>query len=62
MPRWSLRMRLVGHGLLHLRSSDPNFPTVTLYGIPNLERLADTLRDCSLRERTRRKVTTLVQA
>ena len=60
--RKPLRMRLVGHGLLHLRSSDPNFPTVTLYGIPNLEHLADTLRDCSLRERTRRKVTTLVQA
>ena len=30
--------------------------------LPNLEALADTLRECSLRERTRRRVTTLVQA
>jgi hypothetical protein len=57
-----LGMRLAGHCLLHLRSSDPSFPTVSLYGIPNLESLADTLRECSLRERSRRKVTTFVQA
>lgn len=57
-----LGMRLVGHCRLHLRSSDENFPTVTLYGIANLEALADTIRECSLRERSRRKVTTFVQA
>ena len=57
-----LGMRLVGYCLLHLRSSDASFETVILYGIPNLEQLADTLRECSLRERTRRRVTTLVQA
>ena len=57
-----LGMRLVGHCLLHLRSSDENFETIVLYGIPDLERLADTLRECSLRERTRRRVTTLLQA
>jgi hypothetical protein len=33
-----------------------------LYGIRNLEKLADTLRECSLRERTRRRVTAFVQA
>jgi uncharacterized membrane protein YdbT with pleckstrin-like domain len=55
-------MRLLGHCLLHLRSSDSSLETVMLYGIPNLEALADTLRECSLRERTRRRVTTLVQA
>lgn len=55
-------MRLLGFCLLHLRSSDPSFRNVTLYGIPNLETLADTLRECSLRERTRRRVTTFVQA
>jgi hypothetical protein len=48
--------------LLHLRSSDTSFETVILYGIPNLEQLADTLRECSLRERARRRVTTFVQA
>ena len=46
-----LGMRLAGHCLLHLRSSDTSFDTVILYGIPNLEHLADTLRECSLRER-----------
>lgn len=55
-------MRLVGQCLLHLRSSDASFPTVMIFGIPNLEALADTLRECSLRERTRRRVTTFVQA
>jgi len=57
-----LGMRLAGYSLLHLRSSDASFETVILYGIPNLEQLADTLRECSLRERTRRRVTTFVQA
>jgi len=57
-----LGMRLVGQCLLHLRSSDPSFQTVVIFGIPNLESLADTLRECSLRERTRRRVTTFVQA
>ncbi len=57
-----LGMRLAGHCVLHLRSSDAGFATVMILGIPGLESLADTLRECSLRERTRRRVTTLVQA
>jgi membrane protein YdbS with pleckstrin-like domain len=57
-----LGMRIAGHCILHLRSSDTNFPAVMILGIPNLESLADTLRECSLRERTRRGVTTFVQA
>ena len=57
-----LGMRLLGYCLLHLRSSDASFETVIIYGIPGLESLADTLRECSLRERTRRRVTTFVQA
>ena len=57
-----LGMRLVGYCLLHLRSSDAGFPTVIIYGVPGLEALADTLRECSLRERARRRVTTFVQA
>jgi len=57
-----LGMRLAGHCLLDLRSSDTNFANVELLGIPDLEALADSLRECSLRERTRRRVTTLVQA
>jgi membrane protein YdbS with pleckstrin-like domain len=57
-----LGMRLTGNCLLHLRSSDASFATVVLYGIPGLEQLADALRECSLRERSRRRVTTFVQA
>jgi hypothetical protein len=57
-----LGMRLVGQCLLHLRSSDAGFPSVVISGIPDLEALGDTLRECSLTERTRRKVTTFVQA
>ena len=57
-----LGMRLLGQCALHLRSSDTNFPSVMILGIPDLEALADTLRECSLRERTRRRVTTVVQA
>jgi hypothetical protein len=55
-------MRMLGHSMLHLRSSDPDLATVVIYGIPDLDRLADTLRECSLRERTRRKITTFVKA
>ena len=55
-------MRVLGQSMLHLTSSDPDQETVIIYGIPNLEALANTLRECSLKERTRRKVTTFVKA
>jgi uncharacterized membrane protein YdbT with pleckstrin-like domain len=55
-------MRLLGYCHLQLRSTDTNFSTVTILAIPDLEVLAEKLRECSLRERTRRRVTTLVQA
>lgn len=57
-----LGMRLLNESVLHLRSSDPHFPTVIIQGVPDLEHLADTLRECSLKERTRRRVTTFVDA
>jgi uncharacterized membrane protein YdbT with pleckstrin-like domain len=55
-----LGMRLAGHCLLQLRSSDTEFQTVILYGVEGLESLADTLRECSLRERMRRRVTSII--
>jgi membrane protein YdbS with pleckstrin-like domain len=55
-------MRLLGHCRLVLHSSDPSFSLGVIYGIPDLEALADTLRECSLKERTRRRVTTIVDA
>jgi hypothetical protein len=36
-------------------------PVVDLYGIPGLEAMADTLRECSLRERARRRVLPMEQ-
>jgi hypothetical protein len=55
-------MRVLGYSMLHLRSSDPDLSTVIISGIPNLEALADQLRECSLKERTRRNITTFVKA
>jgi membrane protein YdbS with pleckstrin-like domain len=55
-------MRVLGHSMLHLRSSDPDLPTLIIKGIPNIDALSDQLRECSLRERTRRKITTFVKA
>jgi uncharacterized membrane protein YdbT with pleckstrin-like domain len=57
-----LGMRLVGHCRLSLLSSDNSLPVAVLYGVPGLEQLADTLRECSLKERARRRVTTFVDA
>jgi membrane protein YdbS with pleckstrin-like domain len=57
-----LGMRLLNESVLHLRSTDPHFPTVMIQGVPDLEALADILRECSLKERTRRRVTTFVEA
>lgn len=56
-----LGMRLAGYCMLRLRSSDTDFNIVSLYGITGLESLADTLRECSLRERTRRRITSIIQ-
>ncbi len=55
-------MRVVGHALLVLRSTDRNTPEVKLYGIPGLAALADKLRECALRERERRGVKVWAQA
>lgn len=57
-----LGMRLVGQGSLHLFSSDAELTNFFIYGVPNLEALADTLRSCQLRERSRRGLTTFVKA
>ena len=55
-------MRLLGQSRLHLYSSDAELENFTIYGIPNLQALADQLRECQLRERARRSLTTFVKA
>jgi len=55
-------MRLLGQSSLHVFSSDAELKNFFIYGVPNLEALADMLRTCQLRERSRRGLTTFVKA
>ncbi len=55
-------MRLLGKAALRLFSSDAELEKFYIYGVPNLEALSETLRECQLRERTRRGLTTFVRA
>lgn len=57
-----LGMRMLGHGILFLRSTDRSTPEIRLYGVPGLEGLAEKLRECALRERERRGVKVWTQA
>jgi membrane protein YdbS with pleckstrin-like domain len=57
-----LGMRLLGKSSLRLFSSDAELEKFYIYGVPNLEALSETLRECQLRERTRRGLTTFVKA
>lgn len=54
--------RLLGQASLHIFSSDAEMQRFYLYGIPNLEPLAEKLRTCQLRERKRRGLSTFVRA
>jgi membrane protein YdbS with pleckstrin-like domain len=60
--RKPLGMRLLGQASLHLYTTDTELASFYIYGVPNLESLSDTLRNCQLRERTRRGLTTFVKA
>jgi hypothetical protein len=60
--RKPIGMRMLGYASLHLFSSDAELSNFTLYGVHSLEALADKLRECQLRERTRRGLTTFVKA
>jgi hypothetical protein len=57
-----LGMRLLGQAELHLFSSDAELNNFYIYGVPNLEAMSETLRECQLRERARRGLTTFVKA
>ena len=54
--------RLLRQASLHVFSSDAEFQNFFVNGVPNLEVLANTLRECQLRERVRRSLTTFVKA
>ena len=54
--------RPLGFSRLHLFSSDAELSNFSIYAVPALKALAETLRECQLRERTRRGLTTFVRA
>jgi len=60
--RRPLGMRLLGQSSLHLFSSDAELSAFSIYAVPNLDALAEKLRECQLRERARRGLTTFVKA
>jgi membrane protein YdbS with pleckstrin-like domain len=60
--RKPLGMRLLSQARLHLFTSDAELEKFQIYAVPNLEAIAETLRECQLRERTRRGLTTFVKA
>jgi membrane protein YdbS with pleckstrin-like domain len=60
--RKPLGKRLLGQASLHLFSSDAELQNFSIYGLPDIESLAETLRECQLRERARRGLTTFVRA
>jgi len=57
-----LGMRMLGHAILFLRSTDRSTPEIRLYGVPGLAALSEQLRECALRERERRGVKVWTQA
>lgn len=60
--RKPIGMRLMGQSALHVYSSDAELSKFFIYAVPNLEALAEELRTCQLRERSRRGLTTFVKA
>lgn len=57
-----LGMRMLGHAIMILRSSDRSTPEVRIYGVPGLAALSEQLREGALRERERRGVKVWTQA
>ena len=55
-------MRMLGYGVLVVRSSDKDDPIAQLYGLRNVMGLYEELRVCALRERDRRGVKVLAEA
>ncbi len=60
--RKPITWRVLGHARLHLFSSDAEFANFNIYAVPDLEAFANTIRECQLRERTRRGLVTFVKA
>lgn len=49
-------MRMVGHAILYLRSTDRTTPEIRIYGVPGIAVLSEQIRAAAIRERERRGV------
>jgi uncharacterized membrane protein YdbT with pleckstrin-like domain len=56
-----LGMRMLGQGCIRLVTSDQSESHVLLYGLPGFEKLAEQIRDYSLKERERRGIRAFAQ-
>jgi len=56
-----LGMRMLGYGILRIRTSDKEEDSLVIYGLKNYEQLAEQLRQNLLRERERRGIRPLAQ-
>ncbi len=59
---YPILMRILGYGILIIKSTDRNAPVINLYGLPNAEAIYEKLRECSLRERQRRGIKVFANA
>lgn len=55
-------MRLMGYGILYIRSTDKNTPDFQIYGLKNIDSLYEELRECSMSERKRRNINVWAQS
>jgi uncharacterized membrane protein YdbT with pleckstrin-like domain len=55
-------MRLLGKSALRIFTSDAELEKFFVYGVPDVDTLGEKLRECQLRERTRRGLTTFLRA
>ena len=55
-------MRLLRQARLHVFTSDAKLPNFSIYGVPNVEAVAEQLRECQLQQRTLRGATTFIKA
>ncbi len=53
---YPITMRILGFGILIIRSSDRETPNLNIVGIKELDKIAEKLRECSLSERERRGI------
>ena len=51
-----LGMRMVGHAILYLRSTDRTTPEIRIYGVRGIAAISEQLRAAAIRERERRGV------